>query len=201
MMVSRRWVMGALLAGAAGPVLAEAPVTSPRPVGRPGVLGLPAVRAGVPAGGALVEAAKLGGQVGYLAVDAATGAVVDARAPDAALPPASTAKAITALYALERLGVRHRFYTRLIALGPVAGGRIDGDLMLVGSGDPTLSTDGLAAMAADLRAQGVRGVSGRFLVQEGALPSLRVIDPDQPDHVGYNPAISGLNLNFNRVYF
>ncbi|TAG25135.1 MAG: D-alanyl-D-alanine carboxypeptidase, partial [Rhodobacterales bacterium] len=35
----------------------------------------------------------------------------------------------------------------------------------------------------------------------GALPALRGISEDQPDHVGYNAAISGLNLNFNRVHF
>ncbi len=56
-------------------------------------------------------------------------------------------------------------------------------------------------MAADLRARGVTGVSGRFLLHDAALPALPLIDPGQPDYVGYNPAISGLNLNFNRVHF
>jgi serine-type D-Ala-D-Ala carboxypeptidase/endopeptidase (penicillin-binding protein 4) len=149
-----------------------------------------------------VQAAKLGGRVGYLVIDAATGRVQDAMEPEGRLPPASTAKAITALYALDRLGPGFRFGTQLIATGPVtAGGRIRGDLILAGSGDPTLSTDALAAMAADLRAKGVTGVSGRFLVNEAALPNLRVIDRNQPEEVGYNPAISGLNLNFNRVHF
>ncbi|MGC9419955.1 MAG: D-alanyl-D-alanine carboxypeptidase, partial [Rhodovulum sp.] len=44
-------------------------------------------------------------------------------------------------------------------------------------------------------------VRGRFLYDAGALPRLPAIDPGQPAHVGYNPAISGLNLNFNRVHF
>ena len=201
-MVSRRWVIGALVAGVAGPVLAEAPVRSLRPLARPDAARVAAapvvVRRG---GGALVDAAKLGGQVGYLVVDAASGDVLEARAPETALPPASTAKTITTLYALERLGAGYRFATRLIATGPISGGQIRGDLVLAGSGDPTLSTDVLAGMAAALRARGVTGVSGRFLIYQGALANLRSIDPDQPDHVGYNPAISGLNLNFNRVYF
>jgi D-alanyl-D-alanine carboxypeptidase/D-alanyl-D-alanine-endopeptidase (penicillin-binding protein 4) len=168
---------------------------------RPGQ-GVPAMaRAVAPAADDLVAAAELGGRVGYLAVETATGRVIDARDPDGDLPPASTTKAITALYALDRLGVGFRFGTELVATGPVAGGRIAGDLVLAGSGDPTLSTDQLAAMAAELRAAGVRGVDGRFLIHDGALPALRVIDPSQPDHVGYNPAVSGLNLNFNRVHF
>lgn len=155
----------------------------------------------VPLGEALVEQAKLGGQVGFLVVDAGTGTVLESFGAETPLPPASTAKAITSLYALERLGPGHRFVTRLIATGPVTGGRLDGDLVLTGTGDPTVTTDTLADMAAALRVRGVRAVSGRFLVDEGALPSLRQIDPGQPDYVGYNPAISGMNLNFNRVNF
>jgi D-alanyl-D-alanine carboxypeptidase/D-alanyl-D-alanine-endopeptidase (penicillin-binding protein 4) len=56
-------------------------------------------------------------------------------------------------------------------------------------------------MARDLRAAGVTSVSGAFRVHDGALPWLKTIDAGQPDHVGYNPAVSGLNLNFNRVHF
>jgi D-alanyl-D-alanine carboxypeptidase/D-alanyl-D-alanine-endopeptidase (penicillin-binding protein 4) len=199
-MVTRRWVIAGLMAGGAAPVLADAPLTSPRPPGRPGAPGAPPVRK-VMSGQAAVAAAQLGGPVGYLAVDARTGEVVDALDPDVPLPPASTAKVITTLYAWERLGPRFRFGTRLLATGPVTGGQIRGDLVLAGSGDPTLSTDTLAAMAADLRAAGVGSITGRFLVNEAALPSLPWIDGDQPDHVGYNPSISGLNLNFNRVHF
>jgi len=199
-MVTRRWVIAGLMAGGAAPVLAGAPLTSPRPPGRPAAPGAPLVRKAA-SGQAAVAAAQLGGKVGYLAVDAQTGEVVDALDPDVPLPPASTAKVITALYAWERLGPSFRFGTRLMATGPVTGGQIRGDLVLAGSGDPTLSTDTLAAMAADLRAAGVSSITGRFLVNEAALPSLPQIDADQPDHVGYNPSISGLNLNFNRVHF
>jgi len=199
-MVTRRWVIAGLMAGGAAPVLADAPVSSPRPPARPGAPGAPLVRKAA-SGQAAVAEAKLGGQVGYLVVDARTGDVIDALEPDVPLPPASTAKVITTLYAWERLGPSFRFGTRLMATGPVSGGQIKGDLVLAGSGDPTLSTDMLAAMAADLRAAGVRSISGRFLVNEAALPSLPLIDGDQPDHVGYNPSISGLNLNFNRVHF
>ncbi len=117
------------------------------------------------------------------------------------MPPASVAKAITALYALEHLGAGHRFPTRLIATGPVQGGRLAGDLVLAGGGDPTLSTDTLGEMAAALRAAGITAVAGNFLVWGGALPFVRAIDTTQPDYLGYNPAISGLNLNFNRVHF
>jgi D-alanyl-D-alanine carboxypeptidase/D-alanyl-D-alanine-endopeptidase (penicillin-binding protein 4) len=133
--------------------------------------------------------------------EAAGGAILDARLPDRAQPPASVLKAITAAYALDRLGPARRFATRVLATGPVAGGVLRGDLVLAGGGDPTLQTDQLGDLVARLAATGLRAVEGRFLVWDGALPALPRISDDQPDHVGYNPAVSGLNLNFNRVHF
>lgn len=148
-----------------------------------------------------MQAAQLGGQVGFVVADAATGQVLESAGADLALPPASVAKAVTALYALDALGPGFRFQTRLLATGPVQGGVVAGDIVLLGGGDPVLTTDALGDMAAELRRIGVTGVSGRFLVFGGALPAIAAIDPGQPAHVGYSPAISGLNLNYNRVHF
>ena len=203
--ITRRGVLGGLAALAPGMALAEdlgppfhAPRTTPLPRRR-GDGG--ATRTEILSADALVAAADLGGTVGFTLIDIATGAVLEARMADAALPPASTAKAITAGFVAERLGLAHRFETQLVATGPVAGGVVQGDLVLSGGGDPTLDTDRLAILAAALSGAGVRGVTGRFLLWSGARPALERIDTDQPDHVGYNPALSGLNLNFNRVHF
>jgi D-alanyl-D-alanine carboxypeptidase/D-alanyl-D-alanine-endopeptidase (penicillin-binding protein 4) len=197
-------MLGGLLAGAALPALAEAPLRSPRPPQR-GVPGdAPLLRATTldivarPAAELIAEA-DLGGEVSYVVVDAETGLVLEERAAAKPMPPASTLKSITSLYALERLGDRFVFPTRLIATGPVANGMVQGDLVLAGGGDPTLTTDDLGDMAAALKARGVTGITGRFLVWGGALPYLRAIDEGQPDYLGYNPAVSGLNLNYNRV--
>jgi len=205
--VSRRWMLAGLLAGAAAPVLADAPATSPRPRPRPGlpagaaVTRTAAAPASAPAAEALIDAAKLGGRLGYAVLDARSGALLESRLPDLALPPASVAKAVTAAYALERLGPGFRFATRVVAAGSVQGGTVQGDLVLLGSGDPTLSTDQLGELAQTLRAKGIKGITGRLLVNGSAMPRIPRIDAGQPDHVGYNPAISGLNLNFNRVHF
>lgn len=196
-MISRRGVLGGLLAGVAAPVWADVPL---RPKPRPGS---PAARhrAAGPDAAASVAAANLGGETSLVVVDARSGQVLEAVSPDAVLPPASTAKAITALFALERLGTGHRFVTQVLATGPVTGGIVQGDLVLAGSGDPLLDTDDMGDLAAALKQAGVRGCTKRYLVWDGALPEIEEISTDQPDYVGYNPAISGLNLNFNRVYF
>ncbi len=179
------------------PACANAPATSKRPVLRPagGAAGT------APAVEGLIAKANLGGDVAFAVADAQTGALLEVREPQRGLPPASVVKALTAAYALDTLGPAHRFETWLIATAPLQNGILTGDLVLAGGGDPTLDTNALADMAARLKAAGLRELRGRFLVYGGALPYSRVIDVEQPDHVGYNPAISGLSLNYNRVHF
>lgn len=196
--ISRRALLaGMLAAGAAGPGFALAPETSLRPRLRPvGVSGSGAADAGD-----LIRKANLKGAVGFAVADMNSGAVLESVDGARGLPPASVAKTVTALYALDVLGAAHRFETRLIAAGPVRDGILTGDLILAGGGDPTLDTEALAQMAAALKAAGLRELRGRFLVHDGALPFVRSIDPEQPDHLGYSPAVSGIALNFNRVHF
>ncbi len=195
--MKRRLFISSLMASAATGVFAGAPLTSLRPLARPGEVRLPPP---LPSD-RLVTEAKLGGQVAFAVADARTGAFLEMYNAAAALPPASVAKAMTAAYGLEHLGSDYRFRTQLIALGPIEGGKLKGDLVLQGGGDPSLDTDALASLAAQLKEAGVVEVEGQLRIYAGAFPTIPHIDGDQPDHVGYNPAISGLNLNYNRVHF
>ncbi|MHA6263491.1 D-alanyl-D-alanine carboxypeptidase/D-alanyl-D-alanine endopeptidase [Arenibacterium sp. CAU 1754] len=196
-MTRRRLIAGLGAVLAANPVAANAPSRSLRPQMRGA-----AARAR-PAGRpeTMVSKAGLSGQVAWAVADVKSGLRLESVKGDLALPPASVTKTLTALYALEVLGGDHRFVTRLMATAPVQNGVLDGDLLLVGGGDPLLNTDHLAEMARQLKVSGLREVRGRFLVHDGALPRLRSIDDAQPDQVGYNPAVSGIALNFNRVHF
>lgn len=202
-LMTRRSVVTGVLSAAGGGVFAASPETTERPRPRPNLqkLAVAAAKPRVSKSEALVRAANLTGSVGFSVADAKTGEILEARLGGTALPPASTLKVVTALFAIDRLGGNHQFQTRLLATGPLVNGRIDGDLILAGSGDPTLDTDRLADLAKGLREAGVTEVAGRFLLWAGALPRGKRIDPGQPDHVAYNPSYGGLNLNFNRVHF
>jgi len=85
------------------------------------------------------------------------------------LVPASTMKALTAVAAAERLGWGFRFETRLVAMGPVVNGVLDGDLVVVGTGDPTINArhpdraDALDQWARVLRARGIRRIAGHVI--------------------------------------
>lgn len=189
--------MGFAAFAASGPAFANAPSASLRPQAR--IVGAAKRALGGPEH--LVASAGLSGSVSIAVADVQSGSLLEGLNATAGQPPASVSKALTALYALEALGAEHRFQTRILADGPISNGVLRGDLFLAGGSDPTLDTDGLADLAARLKEAGVREVRGAFRVYDGALPFVRSIDPGQPDHVGYSPAVSGIALNFNRVYF
>ena len=129
---------------------------------------------------AILAASGLGASPGSRSFDLATGRLVEGHASDAPRPPASVAKIVTALYALDALGHDYRFRTRVLAAGPVEGGAVAGDLVLAGDGDPVLDTDGLRGLVAALRNGGLAAVGGRLLVAGGALPAIAEVDPGQP---------------------
>ncbi|MEM7211001.1 MAG: D-alanyl-D-alanine carboxypeptidase/D-alanyl-D-alanine-endopeptidase [Pseudomonadota bacterium] len=142
----------------------------------------------------------LTGRSGWMLMDLDTNEVLDQGSADRGFAPASVAKLPTAAFALDALGPDYRFTTSLVANGSIAGGRVKGDLILKGSGDPELDTDALMPLVSRLSARGIKGVDGRFGVDASALPQTAEIEPSQAVDASYNPSVSGLNLNFNRVH-
>lgn len=196
--LGRRAFLTGIAALGAGRAMGAEVVTSPRPLPRPEGFW----RRAIPTPDALIARAKLSGEVCFALRQVSDGTPLEVRSPLRAMPPASVAKVLTGYYALKTLGPGFAFATEILATGSIgADGTVQGDLILRGSGDPTLDTDALGDMAAALAARGVRGLTGRFFVDASALPFTHEIDRRQTDYAGYNPAISGLNLNYNRVHF
>src|SRR5579872_10405 len=78
--------------------------------------------------------------VGIRVVSLADGRVLYERNENNLFAPASNTKLFTAALALATLGPRYRFTTTVIAEQPLdASGKLAGDLVFVGSGDPSLS--------------------------------------------------------------
>ncbi len=90
-----------------------------------------------------------------------------AHEPDADLAPASNLKLFTTAAALHYLGPDYRYGTYLAATGPIRDGVLEGDLLLYGTGDPTVSgrfyeeeTAVWEVLADTLAALGVRRIAG-----------------------------------------
>jgi D-alanyl-D-alanine carboxypeptidase/D-alanyl-D-alanine-endopeptidase (penicillin-binding protein 4) len=107
---------------------------------------------------------------GLLVVDPGRGETLYARNADKLFVPASNMKLVTGVTALAQLGADFQWTTTLLARGPVRGGTLEGDLIVRGNGDPTISDHArgdalvpLRALADSLRARGVTRVRGRLV--------------------------------------
>src|SRR5690606_16067078 len=78
-----------------------------------------------------------------------TGTPVYEHNPLLGVVPASNQKVLTAYAVLARLGPEFRYTTQLVTDARVEAGVVEGDLWLVGSGDPMLATAGYAASFAN----------------------------------------------------
>ncbi len=111
------------------------------------------------------------GRWGVLAVSLDQHDTLLALNPHHPLVPASNVKILTTAAAFHYLGPDFRYRTFLIADGPVVDGALEGDLVLLGTGDPTLSdrynpseTAVLDTLARRLVDQGIEEILGDVVV-------------------------------------
>lgn len=141
-------------------------------------------------------------RAGACVISLATGATLYARGADLLLNPASNVKLFTAAAALARLGPEHRFDTEVwvdAASAGLPGGAVRA-LHVRGKGDPTLVTERVHALAADLYHLGLRRV-GDLVLDDGWFDAVRVgpgFDQEDGDKAYLAPA-AALSLNFNTV--
>lgn len=102
---------------------------------------------------------------------------------DVSVNPASTMKLVTTYAALELLGPNHQWKTEFHGDGPLSDGTLNGNLYLKGGGDPKLNMEKLWLLLRELRANGVRTVSGDLVLDRSHFvqPALPVFDDDGGD--------------------
>lgn len=119
------------------------------------------------------------------------------------LTPASTMKTLTLAVTADQLGWDFTFDTKATTTGTIANGVLDGDLVIVGSGDPSFedwdgSASGVfASWAARLKERGISTIGGRIIGND------RVFTDDglgagwmwDDMQYGYSAAASGLQFN------
>lgn len=132
-----------------------------------------------------------------------TGKTVIAWNEDEPRNPASVMKLLTTLIALEKLGPTYSWKTEVYVLGDVTDGRLDGDLLLKGYGDPFLVTERLWNMLRAIRRLGISTIDGDLLLDDSYFD---VVAEDagafdnQPLRA-YNVTPNALLMNFKVVRF
>lgn len=145
------------------------------PVVREGPTARKAVSAPALASGLARQLRRSGGSGGAWVGDPVSGQTLFAGGAERRLRLASNMKLFTTATALARIGPAERFETALVATGPVANGVVAGDLVLLGGGDPSLTSQGLTQLAAQVRAEGIVRVQGRLLYDETIFDRKRAI--------------------------
>jgi D-alanyl-D-alanine carboxypeptidase/D-alanyl-D-alanine-endopeptidase (penicillin-binding protein 4) len=122
--------------------------------------------------------------------------------------PASNMKTVTSAVAAERLGWDYRYTTKIFATGPLASsGDLDGDLVIVSNGDPTINPrhperwGAFDAWAKQLYAKGVRRVGGQLIGDDSAFaePGWGYGWAWDDLSLGYGAAVGALQYNENQV--
>lgn len=131
-----------------------------------------------------------------LAVDLRSGETVYGQNDSLALAPASAEKLAVTLAALRDLGPSYRFRTQVAGRGRQVGHVFEGNLFLVGSGDPTLDVRDIDALAHKVAARGITQVAGRVLGDEHRFDTERGGPGWKPSFVGIESApLSALSIH------
>jgi serine-type D-Ala-D-Ala carboxypeptidase/endopeptidase (penicillin-binding protein 4) len=158
------------------------------------------------------------GEWGMLIVDGESGETLYEQNADRYFVPASNMKLFTTALALAKLGSEYRFHTTLETRGAISSdGVLNGDLTLVGRGDPNLSNrrfpyelkeefDGpqekaLVELADALAAKGVKEISGDVIGDDSYFPRERYPNGWEIDDMvwEYGAAISAIVVDDNTV--
>jgi D-alanyl-D-alanine carboxypeptidase/D-alanyl-D-alanine-endopeptidase (penicillin-binding protein 4) len=123
--------------------------------------------------------------------------------PDQLVSPASVTKVITTAAVLAKFSPVHTFKTPLYHTGVRKGERVQGDLVVVGDGDPFLVSEKLWQLAADIKNLGIREFTGDLIIdntlfdRESRDESRR--DGAKSSHNAYDAPVSAFAVNFNTV--
>jgi len=156
------------------------------------------------------------GEWGLLIVNPTTGETLYEKNADKYFVPASNMKLLTTALAMDKLGPDYRFHTTIETRGRLsAKGKLKGDLILVGRGDPNLSNrkwpfdtkeefEGppekvLAELADAVAARGLKEVSGDIVGDDSYFPRERYPDGWEIDDMvwEYGAAISAIVVDDN----
>ena len=146
---------------------------------------------------------------GVLIVDLTTSEVLYEREADKGFMPASNMKIYTTAAAINTFGPDYRYETRICLNGKVtANGTLKGDVVVVGSGDPSISgrysketstTTILQQWAKAVRAAGIRRINGDVIGDDNCFDDAPRSGTWQLDYYQewYAAENSGLSINEN----
>ena len=115
--------------------------------------------------------------------------------------PASTMKLVPSFIALDTLGADFVWHTRVYHTGIVVGDRLQGDLIIQGSGDPKMTHERLKQLLYQVQASGIRHIDGDIIIDSAVFNQVSK-DPAAFDNAPlrpYNASPDGFLVNFSTI--
>ncbi|MBI2188174.1 MAG: D-alanyl-D-alanine carboxypeptidase/D-alanyl-D-alanine-endopeptidase [Acidobacteria bacterium] len=124
--------------------------------------------------------------------------------PGTLLVPASTVKLVSLASAADAVGWDFRYETTVSATGAIVDGILHGDLLITGSGDPSIAGRGgadLTSWVAAIQTRGIRRVDGRVVADDDRVEEPRPQLAWAWDDLGYptGATFGALNLAENQI--
>ena len=153
--------------------------------------------------------------VGIQVEDAATGEILFNYNGEKLMIPASTLKLVTSASALEILGAGYRFKTKIGFSGKILNNKLNGNLIVVGGGDPTLGSEYfrneyenphfMDVWAQKIKAAGITEINGNLVI-DGSFYDTEKIPPtwiweDMGNYYGAGASALTVYDNLFRISF
>ena len=153
--------------------------------------------------------------VGIRVEDVSTGEVLFSYNGEKLIIPASTLKLVTSAAALEILGADYRFKTKIGFSGEILNSKLEGNLIVIGGGDPALGSEYfrneyenphfMDVWAQKIKAAGITEVSGSLIIDGSFYDNERVSPTWVWEDIGnyYGAGVSALTVydNLFRISF
>lgn len=146
----------------------------------------------------LFTSISLAQEISYSLVDIDTGKTISNKNETIPIIPASTTKLYTSYYVLNQLKSTSTFETKIGITGKIESGTLNGDLILMPSGDPYITAQNLIALIHQVQNFGVKKVAGNLIIHpKNFWFTARLSEIGLEDQAD-NCSMGAFNVEFNR---
>lgn len=132
-----------------------------------------------------------------------TGKVLYSLNAQNALAPASTTKLLLSTALLSKLSPSFRMQTRFYRSAPLINGVVNGDLIVVGDGDPFLVSEELFLIASQMRSLGYKEFTGDLVIDNSLFAKEPYVNEQKKTGEcasrAYDAPVSAFGVNFNSM--
>lgn len=114
---------------------------------------------------------------------------------------ASLSKVVTSYSVLQNFSLDHQFITRIKTDGRIVNSTLEGNLYLIGGGDPSFGPEGMSELILALKKKGVKKITGDIIVDDSYFDNVRYDESrgDKRADFIYDAPVGAMSYNWNSI--